>query len=106
MSSFTHVVWSATVLALAWVAPGYALPDGRVALAGADVGRLHAEIVREAEALCRADYVPRIHSQRDLQQCVSETTADAVMRSRREDLIAFHAQQAGEEPPATVAALR
>lgn len=106
MSSLKHVIWSAAVLSLAWAAPLYALPNGKVSLVGADIGQVHAEIVREAEALCRTDYVPRIHSRRDLQRCVSETISDAVARSGREDLIAFHARQAREEATATVAALR
>jgi hypothetical protein len=99
----TSVRVAACAAAFVFIGAGSALaaPLGFVSVAGAD-----ARIVHEAEALCRSDYVQGVHSRRDLQQCVRDTTADAVARSGRADLVAYHRQLSGDEPVATVAALR
>jgi hypothetical protein len=104
----TSVRVAACAAAFVFIGAGSALaaPLGFVSVAGADVAQVHARIVHEAEALCRADYVQGVHSRRDLQQCVRDTTADAVARSGRADLVAYHRQLSGDEPVATVAALR
>ena len=105
MSSAFRAAVCAMVFAVAGASPALAMPLGQVSVSGADVAQVHQRIEQAAETLCRIDYVPRIHSLRELRRCVAETTADAVARSGRPDLIAFHASRSGGEAT-TVAALR
>lgn len=104
MASSVRAAAFAAVFAFAGAASAFAVPLGFVSVAGSDVAQVHARIVHEAEALCRSEYVQGVHSRRDLRQCVTDTTEDAVARSGRADLVAYHAQQS-QEPATTVAAL-
>lgn len=85
----------AAILVATAAVPVAAAEEIRVSVSGSDVAAVHARIVRGAREACAAQFIRGAHSRQDMVTCIRDTTDDAVARSGRADLAAFHASLSG-----------